>query len=84
MCLPCDSGVSALVRRVIGNVQHCSDLEFLMERSTLTPEMWRRPTAACCIAGAARCDMNSSRCENRPCAAHCAACNFVVDLLEPP
>ena len=37
MCLPCDSGVSALVQRVYGNVQHCSDLEVLMERSILTP-----------------------------------------------
>ena len=37
MCLPCDSGVSALVQRVYGDVQHCSDPDFLMERSILTP-----------------------------------------------
>ncbi len=37
MCLPCDSGVSALVQRVYGNVQQCSDPDFLMERSILAP-----------------------------------------------
>ena len=37
MCLPCNSGVSALVQRVYGDVQHCSDPDFLMERSVLTP-----------------------------------------------
>eukprot|EP00891_Asterochloris_glomerata_P000058 jgi/Astpho2/58/Aster-x0422 len=35
MCLPWDSGVSALVQRVYGN--QCSDPDFLMERSILAP-----------------------------------------------
>ena len=37
MCLPCNSGVSALVQRVYGDVQQCSDPDFLMERSILAP-----------------------------------------------
>ena len=37
MCPPCNSGVSALMQRVYGDVQHCSDPDFLMERSSLTP-----------------------------------------------
>ena len=35
MCLPCHSGVPALVQHVYGDVQQCSDPEFLMERSIL-------------------------------------------------
>ena len=35
MCLPCDSGVSALVQRVYDDMQRCSDPDFLMERSIL-------------------------------------------------
>ena len=37
MCLPCNSDVSALVQRVYGDVQQCSDPEFLMQRSILAP-----------------------------------------------